>query len=231
MDDSSTFELVPVESADIPRLSKIHVDACLLDNAFKLYFETPKAFEDAVTAMLKGQIGEPTWVHVKAVDKQTGTLAAWASWETPTDDRILGPEGEADEDTADKEERDFDFPPGIAQFVEEDSSRWLKRITHRRRHMLTKAMFTDPSFWRRGIGSAMVRYGNQLADEANLPIFLWGSAFGAPIYAKYGFETVQWLDLDLRDWAPSAKGNDKGYGNYRFRYMVRLPLTLPPKGQ
>ena len=70
-------------------------------------------------------------------------------------------------------------------------------------------------------------YGNRLADEAGLPIFLHASAYGYPIYAKHGFETVQHLDVDLRMWAPGAEQGDRGYGNYRFRYMVRLPRTLP----
>ena len=77
------------------------------------------------------------------------------------------------------------------------------------------------------MGNALVEYGNRIADQAGLPIFLQGSPFGFPIYTKHGFETVQYLDVDLRDWAPDAKGGDKGYGNYRFRYMLRLPRTLP----
>lgn len=77
------------------------------------------------------------------------------------------------------------------------------------------------------MGSALVKYGNQLADKAGLPIFLQGSPYGFPVYTKHGFETVQYLDVDLREWAPKATLNDKGYGNYRFRYMMRLPRTLP----
>lgn len=93
--------------------------------------------------------------------------------------------------------------------------------------MLCKALFTEPSFQRQGMGNALVKYGNQLADQVSLPIFLQASPFGYPIYARHNFETVQYLDVDLREWAPSAKSNDKGYGNYRFRYMLRLPRTLP----
>ena len=77
------------------------------------------------------------------------------------------------------------------------------------------------------MGTALVKYGNQLADQVGLPIFLQASPFGYPIYAKHDIETVQDLDVDLREWAPGAKSNDKGYGNYRFRYMLRLPRTLP----
>ena len=66
----------------------------------------------------------------------------------------------------------------------------------------------------------------QLANRANLTIFLQGSPVGYPLYKKHGFEIVNHLDVDLREWAPGAKRNDKGYGNHRFRYMLRLPRAL-----
>lgn len=121
----------------------------------------------------------------------------------------------------------FDFPPGLPSYVQEDTDRWLQRWKRGQRHMLCKALFTEPSFQRQGMGHALVEYGNQLADQAGLPIFLQGSPYGYPIYTKHGFETVQHLDVDLREWAPNAQSDDKGYGNYRFRYMLRLPRTLP----
>ena len=231
--DALTFNIAPVERNDIPRLAHIHVVACLPDNAFKLYFASPKEFEKRVTEMLQGQIGEPGWHHIKAIDKKTGVLAAWASWNTPTDAQIRERDEKAarkESDDTEKREKakgDFDFPPGIATYMQEDSDRWLEKCTRGLRHMTCQAMFTEPSFQQQGMGSAMVQYGNRLADQASLPIFLWGSPYGYPIYAKYGFEVVQYLDLDLRKWVPKAEGNDKGYGNYRFRYMLRLPRTLP----
>lgn len=112
-------------------------------------------------------------------------------------------------------------------YVQADTDRWLERYTQGQRHIQCKALFTDPPFEKRGMGTALVTYGNQIADEASLPIFLQASPYGFPVYAKHGFETVHFLDVDLREWAPNAKANDKGYGNYRFRYMMRLPRTLP----
>ena len=234
-----TFSLVPAEPTDIPRLAHIHVVACLPDNAFKLYFPTPQEFEARVTEMLHGQIGEPGWSHIKAVDEETGVLAGWASWHTPSDSQIRERDEKAAKPTAkidiagsgSKENKgpgkgEFDFPAGLATHVHEDSDKWLQRVTRGRRHMLCMAMFTEPFYQRCGIGTAMVQYGNKLADQAGLPIFLWASAFGYPIYIKRDFELMSHLDVDLRKWAPRAEGNDKGYGNYRFRYMLRLPRTL-----
>ena len=228
-----SFELAIAERKDIPMLARIHVVACLPDNAFALYFAAPAEFEEHVTRMLEEQVGDPTWRHFKVVDKKSGVLAAWASWNTPTDHQIRERDAKATAKEMDAEKGrpkgEFDFPPGLPSYVQEDTDKWLERSTRGKRHMLCKALFTDPSFQRQGIGNALVQYSNQLADELALPIFLQGSPFGYPIYKKHGFETIQHLDVDLREWAPNAKNNDKGYGMYRFRYMVRLPLTLPAK--
>jgi GNAT superfamily N-acetyltransferase len=228
--NETTFELLPADHEDIPRLAHIHVVSCLPDNAFSLYFASPQEFERRVIDMLEGQVGDPAWQHIKAVDMKTGILAAWASWNTPSDAQIR----ERDEKLAARvvtpEKRTgrghFDFPLGLPIFVEEDTKKWLEKWTRGQRHMLCKGLFTDPSFQRRGMGNALVKHGNWLADQAKLPIFLQASPFGYPIYAKHDFETVQHLDVNLTEWAPDAEGNDKGYGNYRFRYMMRLPRTL-----
>lgn len=228
MDHTPSFELMPAQRKDIPRLAQIHVITCLMDNAFRLYFPTAEEFEHQVTKMLEGQVGEPTWRHIKAVDKRTNTLVAWASWTTPDDTQIpeetqkttMNAEGSSQEPG----KGEFGFPQGLPMFVQEDTDRWLNTWTHKPR-MICKALFTDPFFQRQGIGSDLVAYGNKQADEAKLPILLQASPYGYPIYAKQGFETVQHLDVDLTEWAPGAKTGDKGYGNYRFRYMLRRPNT------
>lgn len=140
--------------------------------------------------MLKGQVGDPTWQHIKAVDKKTGTIAAWASWTTPTDaqirdrdEKVVTKKGSTEKGKAKGE---FDFPPGLPMYVQNDTDRWLEKWTAGRRHIICMALFTDPSFQQRqGMGSALVKYGNQLADTAGLPIFLQGSPYGYPTYAKH----------------------------------------------
>ena len=131
MDPTSRFKLAAADCKDIGRLAQIHVIACLPDNAFKLYFKTPAEFEQRITAMLEGQIGNPTWQHIKAVDKESGVIAAWASWNTPTDAQI----GERDQKAAKNvmnsnrslKKGEFDFPPGLPTYVQADTDKWLER--------------------------------------------------------------------------------------------------------
>ena len=62
--------------------------------------------------------------------------------------------------------------------------------------MQCKALLKKPSSQCQGMGSALVEYGNHLADKAGMPIFPLASPYGYPVYEKHSFETVQSLDVD-----------------------------------
>lgn len=51
-------------------------------------------------------------------------------------------------------------------------------------------MAVDPSFQRRGIGAALLRWGLEQAARERVPVLLFGSAKGAPLYQKLGFEDI-----------------------------------------
>jgi len=70
------------------------------------------------------------------------------------------------------------------------------------RHIALRALFTDNTPRRRGMGNATIRYGNKPA--------MWASPVGYPRYSANQFKVISSLDIDLREWAPDAKGNDKG---------------------
>jgi hypothetical protein len=144
---------------DIPRLAHIHVVACLPDSAFKLYFATPQEFEKRVTEMFKGQVSDPKWQHIKAVDKRTSVIAAWALWNTPTDAQIQERDEKVTAKTAGAEKEkgtlakdEFDFLPGLPMFVQEGTDRWLEKWTRGQWHMLCKALFIEPLLQGRGMG-------------------------------------------------------------------------------
>ncbi|KAL2264247.1 hypothetical protein VTK26DRAFT_9023 [Humicola hyalothermophila] len=52
-----------------------------------------------------------------------------------------------------------------------------------------------------GAGTALLRWGLDLADSLGIPTHLEASPAGYPLYRKFGFEDIDVLDLDLaRDW-------------------------------
>ena len=227
MTDHEPFTVHVASPSDIPRLSKIHVDSCLQDMCFRLYFPTAAAFSSAVSNMLEKQIGQEKWTHIKVIDEETAKIAAWASWVIPTDDEIR----ERDSKTAAENMQDqsgFDHPQGLATYVSQQHQKFVDSWTRGRRYTRCQALFVDPEFQRQGIGSSMVEYGNQLADKAGLPILDSTTSRGYPILKKAGFMNVGHVNIDLKEWAEGgkAKGGDRGYGNYRLYDMVRLPVTV-----
>jgi hypothetical protein len=92
---------------------------------------------------------------------------------------------------------EFDFTPGLPLFVQLDTDRWLEEWIGGKRYMQCKSLFKKSSSQGQGMGSAMVEYGNHLADKAGMPIFPQASPYGYPVYEKHGFEKVQYLDVDL----------------------------------
>lgn len=90
----------------------------------------------------------------------------------------------------------------------------------------------SPSHQSRGVGSALLRYGNAIADDLGLPIWVHSSHQAYEAYTIFGFETTRELDIDLDEYAPRGptegeevmgkKGSGK-WGRYVIRYMRRIP--------
>ncbi|KAK2741544.1 hypothetical protein FQN55_008299 [Onygenales sp. PD_40] len=59
---------------------------------------------------------------------------------------------------------------------------------------------TLPAYQRLGVGSAIVKYGTDIADEANAPCWLEASPEGYPLYKKFGFEDKMQFTFDLEKY-------------------------------
>jgi GNAT superfamily N-acetyltransferase len=74
---------------------------------------------------------------------------------------------------------------------------------------------TLPEHHRKGAGTALLRWGVELADREGLPIRLEATPYGLGLYEKFGFETKEKVELDLRPW---------GGTSYTFTIMLREPV-------
>jgi ribosomal protein S18 acetylase RimI-like enzyme len=95
----------------------------------------------------------------------------------------------------------------------------------------TKCMFicsisVSPKFQGRGVGSALLKHGTDIADRFG--VFAWVHSSDAEsarkVYEKFGFQTQGTLDVDLDEYAPAPPPEgESAWGRYVFRYMKRLP--------
>jgi GNAT superfamily N-acetyltransferase len=87
-------------------------------------------------------------------------------------------------------------------------------------HALLHICFTSPDYERRGVGSAMVRWGLERADEEGWRSFTEASPRGGPVYARLGFETREAVRLR---W--DERGEDwKKKEDVRWTFMERPPV-------
>ncbi|PVI03996.1 hypothetical protein DM02DRAFT_519624 [Periconia macrospinosa] len=201
-----------------------------------------------------------TYVYVKAVDEESGEILGHAGWgfrgvdvskiprQGPSDKAPM-PEQHAEQEKDKKrnEEKNNDE----SEPVKENGIDRLHALEGAdMQHMMSELMppgtscmfviglIVAPSHQSRGVGSALIKYGADMADR--LGIFTWvhSSDQAWKAYAKFGYQVVKELDLDLDEYAPQSpgikwdkalEGTEEGvtedkWGRYVIRYMKRLPL-------
>lgn len=96
-----------------------------------------------------------------------------------------------------------------------------------------------PTRHRLGAGSALLKWGCELADRENKTAWLESSPVGFSLYKKFGFEPVEVADLKLTEmygavntdgenWGAANAvevGGELAEGSFRSVMMRRLPKT------
>jgi GNAT superfamily N-acetyltransferase len=240
--------LLPIEKHDIPTLAQIHVSASSHDLLFRLYFSTPAYEYHNICAALEQQLTSTKfkWWFVKAVDRDDPSIImGWGAWCVrpanlgEREKRAScfgffggglvqgeGLDGEVGAEGGEGDVKDGGFPiiQGLPQYVHDHTQPILDDWLLGKPHLLLSALFTSPKYQRRGVGTSILKWGNERADEEGLPCFLQSTPFGYGLYKELGWKDVGSLDVDLRDWVRGARGVlATGWGIYSVSYMVRLP--------
>lgn len=68
-----------------------------------------------------------------------------------------------------------------------------------------------PEYQRKGLGSRLVKWGVDRADELGLSAYTEASEQGLNLYLRYGFKEVDRVTVDLEPWG-GEKGSSNTYG-------------------
>jgi hypothetical protein len=102
-----------------------------------------------------------------------------------------------------------------------------------------EVLVCSPHRQRLGAGSALVRWGIDLADSLGLVSWLEASPYGYPLYKRYGYKDIAVIDFTApetwggtppedRDWGENSAleiGGPLAVGELRQVSMKRLPKT------
>lgn len=69
-----------------------------------------------------------------------------------------------------------------------------------------------PARGRLGAGSALLRWGLEIADREGLPCWLEATPQGYPLYKRFGFQAVEVLDIPVTERWGATRDPDEDWG-------------------
>lgn len=220
--------ICPASFEDVPDLVRVHINAEQSDLLHKVAWPSEEEYIELVTEVFNLAIQYPSIMMMKAVDAETKEITALALWQLigydQKDLQQARPLVHAGSLLSNHQNRAFN------KYIDQNFRKFLDAWATPTKHFYLALLMTDPKFQRRGIGTAMLAWGHQRADQDGVPAFLIASPVGHPLYQSQGWKDVSVpFEIELKDWVIYAKGGDMGWGTYRFYYMLRLPLTAAQK--
>ena len=83
------------------------------------------------------------------------------------------------------------------------------------------ALHVLPAYQSKGVGSALLHYGLTVLHLDQWPVFVVTTMRGCKIYRKFGWEQVDFIDVDL---GARGKGEGlEGYGVHRSPCLIKAP--------
>jgi len=230
--------VLPAERPDIPELVRIYLDAESGNLLYNLMMGSRKKFGRELIKIFEDNFDNPQLLLMKAVDPDSGDITAMAAWQLQgyTPEELKSSRSDAASKV---------FPPlrlhagvfhgriegkplpGLGQYVNDQLISFLNDWTTDLKHLYLALLMTDPQYQRRGIGTAMLKWGHEKSDKDRVPAVLIASPVGHPLYLSMGWKEVSTpIQIELKDWVPYAKYGDQGWGMYKFYCHLRLPKTI-----
>jgi GNAT superfamily N-acetyltransferase len=168
--------ILPSERHDIPELVRIYLDAESSNLLHNLVLPSRKKAARELIKVLDDNFDNPQLRLMKAVDPESGDITAMAAWQlkgyAPEELEGLRP------DAVSKVFPPLQLnggifhgkvegkpPPGLGQYVNDQMTSFLDDWTRDLKHLYLALLMTDPRYQRRGIGTAMLKWGHEKAGK------------------------------------------------------------------
>jgi GNAT superfamily N-acetyltransferase len=188
---------------EAPQWMRIRHAAFVNDMNKIFYFNAPASEKtlERVVQEIRDNIKKGV-IYTKCVDASTNEMIAGGRWtyNRPSDPTatLRTPE-ELDEQFEIKEPYD----EGHLEIWNEIFSMLnvnKREIMGLRPYYSLDTLVTHPDYYRRGAGALLLKEGLERVDKAGVESYLEASMMGKPLYARWGYEPVKNIALDLRRW-------------------------------
>ncbi|KAH6666985.1 acyl-CoA N-acyltransferase [Halenospora varia] len=215
MKSASLFEVLPATPADIDDMTRILISAMEYEIVIRFMFgpchhESVRLQTEFFNSLWKKEFQNNAAHIMKATLNSTGEivgfgLVRWADgkWEKPETPPKTRPG---------REERFLDF-----YGAEEDRN--YRQLMAGKEHYVWGSLYVLPEYQRKGIGSAILRWGFERYALEKETVFIQTFMGAQGMYARYGWEVVDATVIDLAEWG----GELRGFGLHRSPQMIRQP--------
>jgi GNAT superfamily N-acetyltransferase len=259
MANSADITVKPMTYADMDIISRIGSEAMANDRhtQLKKLGDTPYAQDQPSNDGFRETLQNKRYVFVTAVNKE-GEVVGGSSFyfrgfpqeHIPYTDpntaeekpkQMQAPElneeleAKVPEPISEEQKRANDMIDRLEEMEGEDMERWQNILMPPgSKCIIVTGLSVSPKHQRKGVGSKLLKWGTDKADEHGVFMWVHSSEASYKVYSNGGFEVVGVLDIDLDAWAPApppGEGEGARWGRYVCRYMKRLPKKAWPEDQ
>ena len=214
------LDIRAAEQSDIDSLINVHKAAFANDNATRLMFKDENDYTAQLRSMLDSQISASQCSFIKAVKTNTHEIVGWLGA------RIVG-YGTSDrgESTSDGGRNGIATTEHISlrASIKESFAQMRMEWLPGKKYIHVETLVTHPAQQGQGIGPALLAVVIKKANEEGILCWVESTPAARNVYIRAGFRDVGHLNIDLGEYAPGGKHGRRGWGDYEFWYMLRLP--------
>ena len=149
---------------------------------------------------------DPIATYLKAIDAATGEIMGMAKWKVYDNHLpdLSKPDGENSDYWDTKEDQAF------AEAMTEDFMKTRNAAITRTGGNIVSldTLAIDPQYQKKGVGSALVEWGVEKADEMKVEAVVESSVFGKGLYEKHGYKFVKYVRLEVPERFAGRDGGE-----------------------
>ncbi|KAJ5925173.1 GNAT family acetyltransferase [Penicillium verhagenii] len=219
---SMPFEIRYAKAADLSALASIEIRSFSASNYMRSTYKgcDPSAVHTFKTVSSLEYFAKSDCHILAGVNTGSGDIIAYSRWKIPA---IYEFERAVDtslsNDAQWQMQNMWAYAPKLNKgtyALYEETIKRSRNIHLKGTDFVLELLCVLPEYQGMGIGSAFLRWGIEKSDASNARIYLEATVEGLPVYLRYGWKTVEEIQLDYTD-----RG---GEGSQKFALMIREPV-------